>query len=80
MLAQAQRLVRSIDRGVRLAQEVLAFGRAEERAPAAEPITALVAFHPADDATRAAVTGSFHGRLTECAPWLGPPNGASPAT
>jgi signal transduction histidine kinase len=36
--AQGLRLVRSIDRGVRLAQEVLAFGRAEERAPAAEPI------------------------------------------
>ncbi len=44
-----------------------------------EPIYALVAFHPADDATRAAVTGSFHGRMTECAPWLGPPHGASPA-
>jgi hypothetical protein len=41
-------------------------------------IHALVAFHPADDATRAAVTGSFHGR-DGCAPWLGPRNGASPA-
>lgn len=45
----------------------------------AEPIHALVAFHPADDATRAAVTGSFHGRQTLCSPWLGPPHGASPA-
>lgn len=45
----------------------------------AEPMWALVAFHPADDATRADVTGTFHGRLTACAPWLGPPNGASPA-
>lgn len=45
----------------------------------AEPIHALVAFHPADDATRAEVTGTFHGRLTACAPWLGPPDGASPA-
>lgn len=39
--AQGERLVRAIDRGVRLAQEVLAFGRAEERAPAAEPIALL---------------------------------------
>jgi hypothetical protein len=39
----------------------------------------LVAFHPADDATRARVAGSFHGRLDACAPWLGPPHGASPA-
>jgi hypothetical protein len=42
-------------------------------------IHALVAFHPADDATRAAVTGTFHGRAGTCAPWLGPPDGASPA-
>jgi len=45
----------------------------------AAPIYALVAFHPADDATRAAVTGTFHGRMVECSPWLGPPHGASPA-
>ena len=44
-----------------------------------EPGWALVAFHPADEATRDRVTGTFHGRLTPCAPWLGPPNGASPA-
>jgi hypothetical protein len=44
-----------------------------------EPIHALVAFHPADEATRAAVAGTFHGQLTACAPWLGPPHGASPA-
>lgn len=43
------------------------------------PAHALVAFHPADAATRAAVTGSFHGRQDTCAPWLGPPQGASPA-
>jgi hypothetical protein len=42
-------------------------------------IHAMVAFHPADDATRAAVTGSFHGRQGACAPWLGPSNGGSPA-
>jgi hypothetical protein len=43
------------------------------------PAYGLVAFHPADEQTRARVTGSFHGRLGDCAPWLGPPNGASPA-
>jgi hypothetical protein len=40
---------------------------------------AIVAVTPADDATRADVTGTFHGRLKSCAPWLGPPNGPSPA-
>jgi hypothetical protein len=40
---------------------------------------AIVALTPADEATRADVTGTFHGRLTSCAPWLGPPNGPSPA-
>jgi hypothetical protein len=44
-----------------------------------EAAWAMVAFAPDDDATRAAVTGTFHGRLAECAPWLGPPNGPSPA-
>jgi len=38
-----------------------------------------VVFVPDDDITRAAVTGTFHGRFTECAPWLGPPHGSSPA-
>ena len=42
-------------------------------------IHALVVFHPLDDATRAAVTGTFHGRAGTCAPWLGPPDGSSPA-
>lgn len=42
-------------------------------------IWALAAFHPADDATAAVVSGTFHGRMITCAPWLGPPNGASPA-
>ena len=46
---------------------------------AGAPAWAMLAFHPADDATRAAVTGTFHGRLDTCAPWLGPPHGASPA-
>ncbi len=48
-------------------------------AGAPQPAHALVAVEPADDATRAAVRGSLHGRLTPCAPWLGPPDGASPA-
>jgi hypothetical protein len=43
------------------------------------PIDALVVFDPANDATRADVIGSFHGRQDRCAPWLGPPHGASPA-
>jgi len=45
----------------------------------AGPRHAVVAFDPADDDTRRAVTGSFHGRFGDCAPWLGPPHGASPA-
>jgi hypothetical protein len=40
---------------------------------------AIVALTPADAATLTDVTGTFHGRLTTCAPWLGPPNGPSPA-
>jgi hypothetical protein len=48
-------------------------------ASGADPIYGLVALDPADDATRAAVTGTFHGRQTACAPWLGPVNGSSPA-
>jgi hypothetical protein len=40
---------------------------------------AIAVIVPADEPTRAAVTGTFHGRLDTCAPWLGPPNGRSPA-
>ncbi|MBK7197784.1 MAG: PHP domain-containing protein [Myxococcales bacterium] len=43
------------------------------------PIDAVVVFEPADDATRAGTRGSLHGKQTPCAPWLGPPHGASPA-
>ncbi len=43
------------------------------------PAYGLVAVHPRDQATRDRVSGSFHGRLDACAPWLGPPHGASPA-
>ena len=43
------------------------------------PGYALVVLHPADDATRTAVTGTFHGRGEACAPWLGPEHGGSPA-
>jgi hypothetical protein len=42
-------------------------------------IHAVVALHPADDETRARVTGSWFGRFGDCAPWLGPPVGGSPA-
>jgi hypothetical protein len=45
----------------------------------ARAIHSLVVVEPADEATRAAVAGSFHGRLDRCAPWLGPPIGGSPA-
>ncbi len=34
---------------------------------------------PVDAAEREKVVGSFHGRFTSCAPWLGSPPGASPA-
>lgn len=43
------------------------------------PDHALVVVEPRDAQTRSTVTGSFHGRQTRCAPWLGPPDGASPA-
>jgi hypothetical protein len=43
------------------------------------PAWGSIVLHPADDATRTDVTGSFHGRFDECAPWLGPPHGRSPA-
>ena len=42
-------------------------------------IHAQVVLIPADDATFENVRGSFHGRFDECAPWLGPPHGGSPA-
>lgn len=34
---------------------------------------------PADPATAAAVSGSYHGTMGTCGPWLGAPAGASPA-
>ena len=40
---------------------------------------AIAVLWPADDATFDAVRGSFHGQFGECAPWLGPPHGGSPA-
>lgn len=46
---------------------------------AGAPIHAMAALHPADRATREAVTGSWFGRFESCAPWLGPPVGGSPA-
>ncbi len=56
----------------------LAVTLADGPGPAA-PAHALVVVEPADDRTRAAAAGSLHGRLTPCAPWLGPPDGGSPA-
>jgi hypothetical protein len=44
-----------------------------------KPMEAIVTLTPADDATRAAVTGTLHGRLATCAPWLGLPTGRSPS-
>ncbi len=46
---------------------------------ASQPRWATIVLHPADAATRTAVTGSFHGRFGACAPWLGPAHGRSPA-
>lgn len=43
------------------------------------PIEAEVVLVPDDDATREATRGTWFGRLGECAPWLGPPTGGSPA-
>jgi hypothetical protein len=42
-------------------------------------VHAQVVLVPADQATFDDVRGTFHGRFDECAPWLGPPHGASPA-
>jgi hypothetical protein len=43
------------------------------------PRWATVIFQPADAAEADRLRGSFHGRFGDCAPWLGPPHGASPA-
>jgi hypothetical protein len=45
----------------------------------AEPFEAHVVVVPADATTRDAVSGTTFGRFGTCAPWLGPPHGASPA-
>lgn len=45
----------------------------------ATPDFALVVVEPADQRTRDDVIGTFHTRQDACAPWLGPPNGSSPA-
>jgi len=42
-------------------------------------VSAHVFFIPADEATRQATAGSFHGTYGTCSPWLGPPPGSSPA-
>ncbi|MDF1565734.1 MAG: CehA/McbA family metallohydrolase [Deltaproteobacteria bacterium] len=43
------------------------------------PGEGLVFFHPADEATREAVSGRLHGVWSTCAPLLGAPHGGSPA-
>lgn len=48
-------------------------------AGAGSPLIGAVIATPADGATRDAVTGTWFGRLGECAPWLGPPVSGSPA-
>jgi hypothetical protein len=45
----------------------------------ATPWYGQVVLVPADQATMDDVRGTFHGRYDECAPWLGPPHGGSPA-
>ncbi len=45
----------------------------------AAPLDAEVFVVPADDPTASSVAGSFHAQFGVCAPWLGPPPGASPA-
>ncbi len=71
--AQGERLVRAIDRGVRLAQNVLAFGRAEERAPAAEPVRLRPLLEEAflDAASAAAAPTGFDLRVDEATAALG---------
>ncbi|HLL54970.1 MAG TPA: CehA/McbA family metallohydrolase [Myxococcaceae bacterium] len=44
-----------------------------------QPMNAQLLLVPADDTTRNATSGSFHGQFGTCAPWLGPPPGSSPA-
>lgn len=44
-----------------------------------ENLDAEIFVVPADSATAQATAGRFHGRFAECAPWLGPPPGGSPA-
>jgi hypothetical protein len=43
------------------------------------PLMASVVLEPRDPATADAVRGSWFGRFGDCAPWLGPPHGGSPA-
>ncbi|MFZ5469339.1 MAG: CehA/McbA family metallohydrolase [Myxococcota bacterium] len=45
----------------------------------AQGIDAEIFVVPADEATKENTSGSFHGELGSCSPWLGPPPGASPA-
>lgn len=52
--------------------------RVEERATMTG-VDAELFLVPTSDEEAAKVVGTLHGRFTTCAPWLGPPPGASPA-
>ncbi|MBI3184857.1 MAG: CehA/McbA family metallohydrolase [Myxococcales bacterium] len=44
-----------------------------------QDVDAEVFVVPADEETRQATAGTFHGQFGTCSPWLGPPPGSSPA-
>lgn len=44
-----------------------------------DALPTVIVLQPADDATRLATLGTQNGRFDACAPYLGPPHGASPA-
>ncbi len=48
-------------------------------ADTADPLNAEIFVIPVDAAGRQAHQGSLHGQFTQCAPWLGPQHGGSPA-
>jgi hypothetical protein len=50
-----------------------------ENAENGQGVTAQVFVIPVDGTIREETTGSLHGRFGNCAPWLGPPHGPSPA-
>jgi hypothetical protein len=69
--------------GVRDAGEVSIAPRAQLTVAVVDqtgaPLDAELYVLPADAATEQATRGTLYGALDPCAPWLGPPSGASPA-